>query len=89
MFGGSNMDLLRTQCEKEGSAMKLSARNVLKGKVKSIVEGLVNDEVVVELPGGQEVVAVITKTSARNLGLDKGKDVFAVIKASSVMLAVE
>ncbi len=69
--------------------MKLSARNVLKGKVKSIVEGSINDEVVVELPGGQEVVAVITKTSVKNLGLGKGKDVFAVIKASSVMLAVD
>ena len=41
--------------------MRLSARNILKGKVKSIVEGAVNDEVVVELPGGQEVVAVVTK----------------------------
>jgi len=69
--------------------MKLSARNVLKGKVKSITEGSVNDEVVVELPGGQEVVAVVTKTSVQSLGLGKGKDVFAVIKASSVMLAVD
>ncbi len=69
--------------------MKISARNVLKGKVKSIVEGAINDEVVVELSGGQEVVAVVTKTSVRNLGLAKGKDVFAVVKASSVMLAVE
>ena len=69
--------------------MKLHARNVLKGKVKSITEGSVNDEVVVELPGGQEVVAVITKTSVKNLGLGKGKDVFAVIKANSVMLAVD
>jgi molybdopterin-binding protein len=74
---------------KKDAVMKLSARNVLKGKVKNIVEGLVNDEVVVELPGGQEVVAVITKTSAKSLGLREGKDVFAVIKASSVMLAVD
>ena len=69
--------------------MKLSARNVLKGKIKNIIEGSVNDEVVVELPGGQEVVAMITKSSARNLGLGLGKDVFAVIKASSVMIAVD
>jgi len=69
--------------------MKLSARNILKGKVKNITEGSVNDEVVVELLGGQEVVAVVTKTSVQNLGLSKGQDVFAVIKASSVMLAVE
>jgi molybdopterin-binding protein len=69
--------------------MKLSARNVLKGKVKRIAEGPINDEVVVELTGGLEVVAVVTKTSARNLELATGKDVFAVIKASSVILAVE
>jgi molybdopterin-binding protein len=69
--------------------MKLSARNILKGKVKNIIEGSVNDEIVVELSGGQEVVAVVTKTSVRNLGLAKGKDVFAVVKASSVMLAVD
>ena len=42
--------------------MKLSARNVLKGTVKTITEGAVNTEVVVELPGGQEIVSVITKT---------------------------
>jgi len=69
--------------------MKLSARNVFKGKVKSIIEGSVNDEIVVELPGGQEVVSMITKSSAKSLGLALGKEVFAVIKASSVMLAVD
>ena len=69
--------------------MKLSARNILKGKIKTITEGSVNDEVVVELPGGQQVVAMVTKTSVENLGLGKGKDVYAVIKASSVMLAVD
>jgi molybdopterin-binding protein len=74
---------------KKEYVMKLSARNVLKGKVKSIAEGVVNDEVVVVLPGGQEVVAVVTKASVHNLRLAEGKEVFAVIKASSVMLAVE
>ncbi len=69
--------------------MRLSARNILKGKVKSITQGSVNDEVVVELPGGQEVVAVVTRSSVESLGLRKGGDVFAVIKASNVILAVE
>ena len=69
--------------------MKLSARNILKGKVKSITVGSVNDEVVIELPGGQEVVAVVTKSSVEGLGLSVGKVAFAVIKASSVILAVE
>jgi len=69
--------------------MKLSARNVLKGRVKSIVLGAVNAEVVIEISGGTEVVSIITKTSADSLGLAAGKDVYAVIKATNVMLAVD
>ncbi len=69
--------------------MKLSARNVLKGKVKSVNPGAVNSEVVIEIPGGAEVVAVITKTSAESLGLEPGKDCYAVIKATNVMVAVD
>ncbi len=67
--------------------MKISARNVLKGRVKSLSHGGVNSEVVVELPGGQEIVSVVTKASAERFGLTQGKEVYAVIKASSVMLA--
>jgi molybdopterin-binding protein len=69
--------------------MKISARNVLKGKVKQLAEGAVNTEVVVELAGGEEVVSIITKGSAESLGLAVGKEIFAIIKASSVMIAVE
>ena len=69
--------------------MKISARNTLKGKVKQITEGAVNTEVTVELPGGIEIVSIITKKSVADLALAKGKDVYAVIKASSVMIAVD
>ena len=69
--------------------MKLSARNMLKGKVKKINHGAVNSEVILELPGGIELVSVITKSSAENLGLAMGKDVYAVIKASNVMIGVD
>ena len=69
--------------------MKLSARNVLKGKVVKVTAGAVNSEVVLELPGGAQVVSIITKQSAENLGLAKGKDAYAVIKASSVMIATD
>jgi len=69
--------------------MKLSARNVLKGKVKQVKAGAVNTEVIVELPGGAEIVSIITKESAQNLKLAKGKAVYAVIKASNVMIAVD
>jgi len=69
--------------------MKISARNILKGKVKQVKHGVVNTEVIVELPGGTEIVSVITKESAENLKLAKGKAVYAVIKASNVMIAVD
>jgi molybdopterin-binding protein len=69
--------------------MKVSARNALKGKVKSVVTGAVNDEVTIEVAPGVEVTAIITKASAESLGVASGKDVYAVIKASDVMIAVE
>jgi molybdopterin-binding protein len=69
--------------------MKLSARNVLQGTVKSVADGMVNSEVTVELPGGQEIVSIITKKSVERLGLAKGKKVSTVIKATSVILAVD
>jgi len=68
-------------------SMKVSARNVLKGKVKSVKPGTVNSEVIIQLSGKIEMVSVITKESAKNLGLAKGEEVYAVIKASNVMIA--
>ncbi len=58
--------------------MKISARNVLKGKVKAVKLGVVNAEVVVQLPGKMELVSVITKESAQSLKLKKGSEVYAV-----------
>lgn len=69
--------------------MQVSARNVLKGTVKAVKPGQVNSEVVVQLAGGEEVVAIITKESAEKLGLQQGKEAYAVFKATSVMLGVE
>ena len=69
--------------------MRISARNILKGKVKQVKAGAVNTEVVVELPGGTEVVSIITKESADKLGLAAGKEVYAIIKASNVMIGVD
>ncbi len=69
--------------------MKLSARNMLKGKVTKIIAGAVNSEVIIQLPGGETIVSVITKESVESLGLAVGKDVYAVIKASNVMVAVD
>ncbi len=66
--------------------MKISARNVLQGKIKQLTEGAVNTEVVVELPGGQEIVSIITKHSAESMSLSVGKGVYAVVKASDVLI---
>jgi molybdopterin-binding protein len=69
--------------------MKLSARNVLKGKVLKVTHGAVNSEVVIELAPGVQVVAIITRQSAETLGLAEGGTAYAVVKASSVMVAVD
>ena len=69
--------------------MKLSARNVLKGKVKSISTGMVNSEVVIELPGGAEITSIVTKTSAESLNLKEGSSVYAIIKASNVIVGTD
>ncbi|MFZ2499518.1 TOBE domain-containing protein [Methanosarcina sp.] len=69
--------------------MKLSARNVLKGKVKSIIIGMVNAEIVIELLEGTEITSIITKTSAESMKLKVGSEVYAAFKASSVMIAID
>jgi molybdopterin-binding protein len=68
--------------------MKLSARNQLKGTVRSIKLGTIMSEVVVDV-GGQEVVAAITRGSAEGLELREGEQVTVIIKATEVMLAKE
>ena len=69
--------------------MKISARNVLKGKVRQIKPGAVNTEVIIQLPGGPEIVSIITKESADKLGLMVGREAYAIIKASNVMVGVD
>jgi len=69
--------------------MKLSARNILRGKVIKINYGTVISEVVIQLPGGDEIVSTITKTSLDSLRIDVGKNVFAIIKSSNVLIGVD
>jgi molybdopterin-binding protein len=69
--------------------MKLSARNVIKGKVIKIIPGAVNSEVILRTSAGEEIVSVITKESVESLKLEVGKEAYAVIKASNVMIAVD
>ncbi|HSS35665.1 MAG TPA: TOBE domain-containing protein [Patescibacteria group bacterium] len=69
--------------------MKISARNQLNGTVRSVTEGSVMAEVVVDVSGDHQLVAAITAESARQLGLAPGTTVVAVIKSTEVMLAVD
>jgi molybdopterin-binding protein len=75
--------------ERTGGKMKLSARNVIKGTIKEINYGVVNCEVVVNTILGETIVSVITKESVESMELKVGKEVYAVVKASNVMLAVD
>ena len=67
---------------------KFSARNRVSGKISRVQEGAVNSEVVIELPGGGAIAAVVTNESSRALGLAAGKQATAIFKASSVILGV-
>ena len=69
--------------------MKISARNILKGKVVKVIKGAVNAEITIELPGGTRLVSIITNSSVENLGLAEGKEAYAIIKASNVMVGID
>lgn len=68
--------------------MKISARNILKGTVKSITDGAINSEVVLDV-NGTEIAAQISKTSVDKLGLKAGKAAYAIIKIDNVMIGVD
>ena len=69
--------------------MKLSARNKFPGKITAIKEGAVNAIVTLEACGGNTLSATISMASVKDLGLAVGGDAVAVIKATSVMIAVD
>ena len=69
--------------------MKLSARNTLPGTVRKIEMGAVNAQVTIEVAPGINIVSIITVDAVENLSLAEGKRVYAVIKASSVMVGID
>ena len=69
--------------------MDVSARNTFKGTVKKVLPGAVNTEITIEVASGIEIVSVITKASADRLSLVEGKEAYAVIKSSDVMVATD
>ncbi len=72
----------------DSAGTRLSARNQFAGRVSRITQGAVNSEVVIELPGGGTVAAIITHESAQKLGIAVGGAATAVFKASSVIVGV-
>jgi len=76
-----DLDLLRTL------NIKTSARNQFAGTVSRLALGAVNDEVELTLGGGQRIVAVVTHESVESLGLAVGATAFALVKASSIIVA--
>jgi molybdopterin-binding protein len=77
--------LAATRSERKALA-GLTARNQIQGEVVSIVSDGLLSEVVLQLGDGQEIVAVVTRSSIKRLGLKKGQQALAVIKATEVML---
>lgn len=69
--------------------MKISARNILKGKVVEVTKGATTSHVKIDIGDGAVVTASITNAAVDDLGLAVGKDAYAVIKASDVMVAVD
>jgi len=69
--------------------MKISARNVLKGKIVEVVKGQTTAHVRIDIGGGKIVTASITNEAVDDLGLVAGKEAHAVIKASDVLVAIE
>ncbi len=69
--------------------MKLSARNVLPGRIVDIVQGPVSTQVTLEIAPGVRLVSTITTESAQSLNLSKGSQAYGVIKASSVMIGTD
>ena len=72
---------------KRGTTMKISARNQIKGTVKTVREGAVNAVVVICRGNHNPIKADITMESVKELGLEEGKEVYAVVKATNVMFA--
>src|SRR5262245_1277793 len=75
-----------TSTRRAESADGLSARNQLQGTVVSVRKSGLICEVVLRLGGGQEITAIITEASADRLGLKKGREAIAIIKATEVMI---
>lgn len=66
--------------------MRISARNILAGKIDNVMPGAVNTEVDLTLEGGEKIASIITAASAVSLGLKPGGSAFVIVKANEVII---
>jgi molybdopterin-binding protein len=78
----------KLESQPSGAIMKISARNVLKGKIVDVVKGATTAHVRIDI-GGTIVTASITNEAVEDLDLKKGMAASAVVKASDVMVAID
>ncbi len=69
--------------------LKVSSRNVLKGKIVRVINGSVNSEITLEIVHKVTLISIITKASVEELGLVEGSEAYAVIKSNDVVIAME
>ena len=79
----------RSSIQERNTSMKTSARNQFKGTVRELIKGPVSAELTIAVTPGVEIVATISTRSAEGLGLAVGKSVYALVKASSVVVATD
>jgi molybdopterin-binding protein len=80
---------VRVLIKSQGAAMRISARNQIKGKILQVTKGATTSHVRVEIAPGQVVTASITNEAVEDLDLRQGKPAMVVIKASDVMIVIE
>lgn len=69
-------------------ALAVSARNKIKGTVTEIKDGAVNCEVIIATPAGLTVTAIVTEDAKKELAISKGDSIYAIIKASNILVGI-
>ncbi|GLS42396.1 transporter [Methylobacterium brachythecii] len=86
---GPGTDQKVAEYRKNGHVMKISARNVIKGKIVSVEKGATTAHVKIEVAPGQVITSSITNEAVDSLKLTVGSEAYAVVKSSDVMIAVD
>ena len=73
---------------KDVAGINISARNIMKGTVQTVKEGMVMAEIVLDIGGGNTITSTISDDSVKRMGLKVGDEAYAIVKATSVMLGI-